>query len=186
MTIRGSRAADASGRSETPTADDRAREAAERLVGAVAARDYTRLFDALARDARFRYLIPSGPGQVAGAADVAAKYFEWFGDAVALEVQEVLVERVSDRTSARYRFLLREGRDWEVVEQQAYLDVDAEGRIAGDRPPVLGLPPGRRSGRTRARRGPTSSTPAPSAAPTAWPASSGDGSERSRSATCSW
>ena len=75
-------------------------------------------------------MIPSGPGQVTGAADVAAKYFEWFGDVVALEVQAVLVERVSDRTSARYRFLLREGPDWEVVEQQAYLDVDADGRIA--------------------------------------------------------
>jgi TusA-related sulfurtransferase len=109
---------------------DPARDAAERLVGALAARDYTHLFGALAHDARLRYLIPSGPGQVAGAADVAAKYFEWFGDVVALEVQEVLIERISDRTSARYRFLLREDRDWESVEQQAYLDVDAEGRIA--------------------------------------------------------
>lgn len=109
---------------------DPARDAAERLVGAIAARDYTRLFGVLARDARLRYMIPSGPGQVAGAADVAAKYFEWFGDGVALEAQEVLVQRVSDRTSARYRFRLREGREWEVVEQQAYIDVDADGRIA--------------------------------------------------------
>ncbi len=109
---------------------DSAHDAAERLVGAIAARDYTRLFGVVAHDARLRYMIPSGPGQVAGAADVAAKYFEWFGDVDALEVQEVLVQRVSDRTSARYRFLLREGGAWEVVEQQAYLDVDADGRIA--------------------------------------------------------
>ncbi len=109
---------------------DSAHDAADRLVGAIAARDYTRLFGVVARDARLRYMIPSGPGQVVGAADVAAKYFEWFGDVDALEVQEVLVQRVSDRTSARYRFLLHEGRDWEVVEQQAYLDVDADGRIA--------------------------------------------------------
>lgn len=109
---------------------DPARDAAERLVGAIAARDSGRLFDVLARDVRLRYMIPSGPGQVAGAADVVAKYFEWFGDVVGLEVQEVLVHPVSDRTSARYRFLLREGRDWEVIEQQAYLDVDADGRIA--------------------------------------------------------
>jgi hypothetical protein len=107
-----------------------AHDAAERLVAAIAARDYTRLFGALARDARLRYLIPSGPGNVAGAADVAAKYFEWFGDVVVLEVQEVLVQQVSDRTSARYRFLLREGPDWEQVEQQAYVDLDAEGRVA--------------------------------------------------------
>jgi TusA-related sulfurtransferase len=109
---------------------DPGRNAAERLVGAIAARDYARLLGVLALDARLRYMIPSGPGQVDGAADVAAKFSDWFGDVVALEVQEVLVQRVSDRTSARYRFLLREGRDWEVVEQQAYLDVDADGRIA--------------------------------------------------------
>jgi TusA-related sulfurtransferase len=107
-----------------------AREAGERLVGAIAARDYGRIFDVLARDARLRYLIPSGPGQIAGAADVAAKYFEWFGDVIELEVQETLVERVSDRTAARYRFLLRKGPQWTAVEQQAYLDTDADGRIA--------------------------------------------------------
>jgi TusA-related sulfurtransferase len=109
---------------------DPAHAAADRLIGAIAARDYGRIFALLARDARFRYMIPSGPGQVAGAADVAAKYFEWFGDVDALEVQEVFVRQVSDRTSARYRFLLREGPHWELVEQQAYLDVDADGCIA--------------------------------------------------------
>lgn len=108
---------------------DPARNAAESLTEAIAARDYARLFSVLAREARFRYLIPSGHGQVAGAADVAAKYFEWFGDVTELDVREVLVERVSDRTSARYRFRCRKGQDWEVVEQQVYLDVDAEGRI---------------------------------------------------------
>jgi len=109
---------------------DPALETGGRLVGAIAARDYSRIFDVLARDARFRYLIPSDPGQVAGAADVAAKYFEWFGDAVELEVQETLIERVSDRISARYRFLFRKGADWKLAEQQAYLDVDPDGRIA--------------------------------------------------------
>jgi len=109
---------------------DPAHEAAEQLVGALAARDYGRIFDLLARDVRFRYLIPSGPGQVVGAADVAAKYFEWFGDVAELEVQETLVAGVSDRTSVRYRFLFREGADWKLAEQQAYLDTDADGRIA--------------------------------------------------------
>jgi hypothetical protein len=51
---------------------DPAHEAGEGLVGAIAARDYGRIFDVLARDVRLRYLIPSGPGQIAGAADVAA------------------------------------------------------------------------------------------------------------------
>ena len=138
---------------------DPAPTTAESLIDAIATRDYARLFGVLARDSRLRYLIPAGHGQVAGAADVAAKYFEWFGDAVELDLREVLVERISDRTSARYQFLLRNGDDWEVVEQQAYLDVDAEGRIeaidlvcSGFRP-VLG--PGK-----RARRGTMNSTPA--------------------------
>ena len=109
---------------------DPAREAAGRLIAAIAARDYGGIFDGLARDVRLRYLVPSGPGQAVGAADVAARYFDWFGDAVDLEVQESLVQRISDRTSVRYRFLLREGPDQEVVEQQAYVDVDADGRIA--------------------------------------------------------
>jgi TusA-related sulfurtransferase len=108
---------------------DPAREAAGRLVSAIAARDYARLFDVLARDVRLRYLIPSGSGQVAGAADACAKYFEWFGDHAAVEIQEMLIQRLSDRTSARYRFLVGAGREREVIEQQAYLDVDSDGRI---------------------------------------------------------
>lgn len=114
---------------EDPDHRDPALEAAERMVGAIAARDYRRVFDVLARDVRFRYLIPSGPGQVAGAADVAAKYFEWFGGVAELSVQETLVGRVADRTSVRYRFRFREGADWKLAEQQAYLDVDPDGRI---------------------------------------------------------
>jgi TusA-related sulfurtransferase len=104
-------------------------EAGERLVAAVAGGNYGRIFDVLTRDVRFRYLIPPGPGQVAGAADVAAKYFEWFGDVDGLEVQETLAERVSDRVSVRYRFLFRTGADWKLAEQQAYLAVDSDGRI---------------------------------------------------------
>jgi TusA-related sulfurtransferase len=64
-----------------------------------------------------------------GADNAAAKYFDWFGDAAALEVLDVLVKPVSDRTSARYRFLLHREGGWEVVEQQTFLDVDTEGQI---------------------------------------------------------
>ena len=100
------------------------------FVEALAARDYKAIFGALARDVRFRFLIPPGPGEVAGAADVAAKYFDWFGEADVLEVEAVLVDPLPDRLSARYRFLLHEQERWKVVEQQSYLDVDEQGRIA--------------------------------------------------------
>ena len=99
------------------------------FVEALAARNYRRLFDALARDVRFRFMIPPGPGEVGGAADVAAKYFDWFGDADVIEVEAVLVDPLQDRLSARYRFLLHEREGWKVVEQQTYLDMDELGRI---------------------------------------------------------
>ncbi len=102
---------------------------ADLFVDALAARNYRRLFDALARDVRFRFMIPPGPGEVVGAADVAAKYFDWFGEADVLEVEAVLVDPLPDRLSARYRFLLHEQEGWKVVEQQSYLDVDEQGRI---------------------------------------------------------
>ena len=105
------------------------RETAERLVAAIAARDYTGVFGIFDRDARLRYLIPPGPGQVTGAADVAATFFDWFGGSDRIEVQDVLVERIGDRTSVRYRLLVHEDDTWAVVEQQAFADVDAAGLI---------------------------------------------------------
>ena len=99
------------------------------FVGALAVRDYREIFGALVRDVRFRFLIPSGPGEIVGAADVAARFFDWFGEADRLEVDAVIVEALPDRLSARYRFLLHEQGGWEVVEQQSYLDVDEQGRI---------------------------------------------------------
>jgi TusA-related sulfurtransferase len=105
------------------------RAAAKRFVEAVAARDLHGIVAALAPDARFRYLIPPGPGEIAGAAAVAAKYLQWFGAADALRVQSVLVEPLADRISVRYRFLLHEQEGWQVIEQQTFLDIDEELRI---------------------------------------------------------
>jgi len=104
---------------------------AERLVEAIAARDVGGIVGSLSPDVRFRYLIPSGPGETMGRAAVATRFLQWFGDADVLEVKSVLVEPLADRTSARYRFLLREQEGWEVIEQQTYLDVDEDGRVAG-------------------------------------------------------
>lgn len=111
-------------------APEETRDAAKRLVEAIAARDFEAIAGALAPDARFRYLIPPGPSQIAGAAAAAAKFVQWFGDAGVLTVQSLRVEPLADRISARYRFLLRGQEGWEVIEQQLYLDVDEDGRIA--------------------------------------------------------
>ena len=103
--------------------------AAGRLVAAVAARDAEAITESLAVDVRLRYLIPPGPGEVSGAAEVAAKFLEWFGDVDVLNVSSSRIEPVADRISARYRFLIGTGQASEVIEQQAYLDVDEEGRV---------------------------------------------------------
>src|SRR5437763_2762219 len=110
--------------SETPAV-------ANRLVAAVAAQDFDGIIGLLSPDARFRYLIPKGSTELRGAAEVAATFAEWFGDVDTIEVESVQVEPLPDRTSARYRFRLHEDGQWEVVEQQTYIDVDEEGRIAG-------------------------------------------------------
>ena len=104
--------------------------AAGRLVAAVAARDVDAIKETLALDARFRYLIPPGPGEVAGAAEVAAKFLEWFGDVDVLNVSSSLVEPIADRISVKYRFRIPAGQVSEIIEQQAYLDLDEDGRIA--------------------------------------------------------
>ena len=108
---------------------DERQAAAKCLVEAIAARDYKGIFGAFAPDVRFRYLIPPGPGEVVGAAEVAAKYFQWFGGADLIRVESLLVEPLADRISARYRFQLHEQGRWEVIEQQTYLDMDGELRI---------------------------------------------------------
>lgn len=104
--------------------------AAHRLIAAVVARDVDAITETLARDVRFRYLIPPGAGEVAGAAAVAAKFLEWFGDVAVLTISTSRVERMADRISARYRFLVQAGEVSEVIEQQTYLDVAEDGRIA--------------------------------------------------------
>ncbi len=120
----GSHAADVTGAQE-----DRL-DAAKRLVEAIAARAFEAIAGTLAADARFRYLVPPGPGDIVGAAAVAAKFLQWFGDADGFTVESVRVEPLADRISARYRFRLRDPEGWEVIEQQLYLDVDEDGRIA--------------------------------------------------------
>jgi TusA-related sulfurtransferase len=109
---------------------DRSISVVERFVDAVARVDYRAIFASLAPGVRFRFLIPSGPGQLVGAADVAARYLDWFGDCDVVEVRSVLVAPLADRVSARYRFMIREHGRWEVVEQQTFVDVDELGRIS--------------------------------------------------------
>lgn len=103
---------------------------AERFVAALATRDLDDIAAVLAPDVRFRFLIPSGPDEVRGAQHVAAKFGSWFGDAQRLEVEDIRIEPLPGRASARYRFKVDRQRGSEVIEQQTYVDVDEKGQIA--------------------------------------------------------
>jgi hypothetical protein len=99
----------------------------------LAAQDFTRLGDALAADARFRALLPSGPFEWTGADVIADRFAGWFGDTEDFELLEATVGEVGGRLHLHWRLRLRAhrlGTGWFTVEQQAYADTDVGGRIA--------------------------------------------------------
>jgi TusA-related sulfurtransferase len=110
---------------------DEVTDAARRLAKAIVERDGSALLAELAPDVRMRFLIPRGPFELHGADAAMAKFVEWFRDADPIRAKDLRVARLSDRISLRYRFELREGDGWYVVEQQLYLVLSAHGRIAG-------------------------------------------------------
>src|SRR5439155_24468118 len=94
---------------------------ARRFVTALAARDFDRLSAAFAPDVRFRYLVPPVPGELTGNASIAAKFRQWFGDTIRLDVQHILIEGLLDRLTARYRIRVHSDDGWEVVAQQTFV-----------------------------------------------------------------
>ncbi len=103
---------------------------AGRLLEAIVARDFDGIGALAAPEARLRYLIPSGSGESNGPGEVAARFREWFGEVDASEVLDAGVEELPGRSSVRYRVRLREHGEWYVAEQQAYVTVGDDGRIA--------------------------------------------------------
>ena len=99
----------------------------------LAAQDFTRLGDALTADARLRALLPKGLREWTGAETVAAAFARWFGDTEDFELVEATIGDVADRLHLHWRLRLRAerlGHGWFTVEQQAYADAVASGRIA--------------------------------------------------------
>jgi hypothetical protein len=105
---------------------------ARALVDAICDRRADDLAAVLVPDATMRALLPGGLREWAGADAVAERFAHWFGDAE-LEVVERDVRPVGRRVRVRWQVRVRAerlGPGWRVVEQVAYVDVDAEGRIA--------------------------------------------------------
>jgi hypothetical protein len=99
----------------------------------LAAQDFNRLDDTLTADSALRALLPRGFREWTGADVIAGQFARWFGDTEDFELVEATVGDVAGRLHLRWRLRLRAerlGNGWFTVEQQAYADADADGRIA--------------------------------------------------------
>jgi ketosteroid isomerase-like protein len=105
-------------------------DAGERLLEAIAARDYERIADCFADDASFRVLTPGPLRELAGPVEAADRYRAWLDALERYEVLESDAVAIADRARIRYRF---RGRDpekgWQLNEHTGYAAV-RDGRIA--------------------------------------------------------
>ena len=108
---------------DTPTA------AGERLLDAIAARDFERVAACFAADSSFRVLTPGPLRELTGPDETAARFRAWLDGLEEFEVLERDAVAIADRIRIRYRF---RGRDpekgWQLNEHTAYAAVE-EGRI---------------------------------------------------------
>lgn len=97
------------------------------FVEAFANRDFERMTTALSSAVRLRAMLPPGPMDWQGAADVAGVFSSWFGEAEDFELIDATVGEVGGRLHLSWRIRLRPapfgiGAGWHVIEQQAYVD----------------------------------------------------------------
>lgn len=99
-------------------------EAGERLLGAIAARDYDRIAACFAQDASFRVLTPGPLRELDGHDEAAERYRAWLDALEGYEVLEGDAVAIADRVRVRYRF---RGRDpekgWQLNEHTGYAAV---------------------------------------------------------------
>jgi hypothetical protein len=106
--------------------------APERFLKALTDRDFIRLADCLASNVSMRLLLPRGPEERSGRAEVSARIEGWFATAPRFEVDAVEHATVGPRHRLTWRFrLVREGdgfsRPWEVIEQVAFCNEGPDG-----------------------------------------------------------
>ena len=95
-----------------------ATEPGERFVAALSERDFEKLSETLAPDARMRALLPSGLTELSGAEDVGARFASWFGNAVEFELTRSGTEQFADRLHVFYRLRMRRHGEFpKLVEQ---------------------------------------------------------------------
>jgi len=95
------------------------------LLEALAERNFAHMSECFDPAATMRALLPNGPAEFQGAAQIAENFQSWFGNAEAFEVLDGTVGEVGDRLHLAWRLRLRPtpwgDDDWHIIEQQAYL-----------------------------------------------------------------
>jgi hypothetical protein len=103
---------------------------AERLLDAVAVRDYEAVGGCFAEDASFDVLTPHRLRRHSSAAEAAERYRRWLEPLEQFEVLEADATSVADRVRVRYRFRgLDPDKGWQLNEHTGYAAIEA-GRIA--------------------------------------------------------
>ena len=102
------------------------------FLDSLAAQDFPRLTSALSDDVRLRALLPGEFREWDGAERVTATFKRWLGNTEEYELVDATVDAVGARLHLRWRAHLRAerlGEGWFVVDQEAYIDTDADDRI---------------------------------------------------------
>ena len=95
-------------------------EVGEDFLMALQARDFDQLEACFQPDIHFRALVPPGIREGTDAHETVSWLKRWFDDADEFQTLMSSVHEVADRLHITYRFRLRKGIDWKVIEQQAY------------------------------------------------------------------
>jgi len=75
-----------------------------------------------------RVLTPGQFANLSSAAELVAKYKDWFAECTDFQVEASRVARIGKRLGISYRFLLRDHEDWFRIEQQLYCTLK-DGRV---------------------------------------------------------
>ncbi len=105
---------------------------AARVIDGLAARDFDAVVDAFDERVAFRALLPKRVLDVEGREAVRSAFDTWFEAAGWWELVEAVVGEVGGRIHLRWRLRLtnpRIGPGVFLVEQQAYADAAADGRL---------------------------------------------------------
>lgn len=107
-------------------------DAGARYVDALAAKDTEALLELFAADILFRGLTPSRFWEARSPDEVVQQVlYRWFEPVDVIEgVEHVEVGDIVDRERVDYRFRVRNSDGVFAVEQRAYIDVNADGRVS--------------------------------------------------------